>query len=458
MVTTMAKAKAKESAGYRCTECGWESIRWMGRCGECQAWGTVDEVGKPGATSFLPGPTNSPALPINSIDLREAPARTTGLGELDRVLGGGLVAGAVVLISGEPGVGKSTLLLEVCAKSAATGTVLYLTGEESASQVRLRAQRVGALHDNVLLAAETDLSAVLSHIEQVKPTLLVIDSIQTIAADGVDGAPGGVAQIREVAGVLIRLAKQRGITTVLVGHVTKDGNLAGPRMLEHLVDVVVSIEGDRHARLRLVRASKNRYGPADEVGCFELADDGIHELPDPSELFLTRREGYVSGTAVTVALEGSRPIVAEVQALVDGTSAGSARRTTNGLDPSRVAMVLAVMERRAGIGLKSYDTYSATVGGVRVTEPACDLAIAVAVASALADRPVRGRVVVIGEVGLAGDVRRVAGTPRRLAEAHRLGFSHAIVAQDPGKIPPGMQVYQAADIATAISKAFMLTD
>ncbi len=450
----MAKNSTKDRAGYRCSECGWDSLRWVGRCGECQAWGSVAEVGAPSAASMMPGVVSSPAIPITSVDLREAVSTPSGLGELDRVLGGGLVAGAVILIAGEPGVGKSTLLLEVAARTAERGVVLYVTGEESAAQVRMRAQRVGAMHDNLMLAAETDLGAVLTHIDQVAPRLIVVDSIQTIAAAGTDGAPGGVSQVREVAGVLIRTAKQRGITTILVGHVTKDGNVAGPRTLEHLVDVVVYVEGDRHARLRLVRAQKNRFGPADEVGCFDLGDDGIRELTDPSELFVSRRHNPVSGTAITVAMEGTRPIVAEVQALVDPTTPGSARRATSGLDSSRVAMVLAVLERRADIGLKTHDTYTATVGGVKLTEPAADLAIAVAVASAITDNPVPAGTVIIGEVGLAGEVRRVTGTPRRLAEAARLGFTHAIVASDPGAVPDGIKVYEASDIRAAIDAAF----
>ncbi len=450
----MAKNSTKDRASFRCTECGWDSIRWVGRCGECQAWGSVSELGAPSAASMRPGAVSAPAIPITSIDLREAVSTPSGLGELDRVLGGGLVAGAVILLAGEPGVGKSTLLLEVAARTAEQGSVLYVTGEESTSQVRMRAQRVGALHEDLMLAAETDLGAVLTHIDQVQPRLVVVDSIQTIAASDVDGAPGGVAQIREVAGVLIRAAKQRGITTILVGHVTKDGSVAGPRTLEHLVDVVINVEGDRHARLRLVRAQKNRYGPADEVGCFDLGDDGIRELSDPSELFVTRRNNPVSGTAITVAMEGTRPLVSEVQALVDPTSPGQARRATSGLDTSRVAMVLAVLERRAGIGLKTHDTYTATVGGVKLTEPAADLAVAVAVASALIDNPVPAGTVIIGEVGLAGEVRRVTGTPRRLAEAARLGFTHAIVPHEPGSVPAGIKVYEAEDIRAAIDAAF----
>lgn len=436
--------------GYKCAECGWVSIQWVGRCGECQAWGTVAEIGAPKAGSLKPGEVTTPATPITEIDIRESVTEPTGLGEFDRVLGGGFVPGAVVLMSGEPGVGKSTLLLEVAAKCAERGTVLYLTGEESASQVRIRASRVDALHENLLLAAETDLGSVLAHVEEVNPKVLIIDSVQTIAASTVDGAPGGMAQVREVAGALIRTAKARNITTILVGHVTKDGTLAGPRTLEHLVDVVVAIEGDRHARLRLVRATKNRYGAADEVGCFDLGDSGIRELPDPSELFLTRRETPVAGTALTVSMEGTRPFVTEVQALVDPTTTGNARRAVSGLDSSRVSMVLAVLERYANVGLKTSDTYTATVGGVRVVEPAADLAIALAVASGQRNKALPQGVVAIGELGLSGEIRRVAGIPRRLAEAHRLGFDHAIVPKDSGTVPQGMRVTEVATITDAL--------
>lgn len=446
----MAKTKSANKLDYKCTECGWQSIQWVGRCGECQTWGTVAEVGAPQMASLQAGTVTASAEPITNIDIRQSASVPTGMGEFDRVLGGGLVPGAVVLLSGEPGVGKSTLLLEVASRCAEQGTVLYLTGEESASQVRMRANRVDALHEDLLLAAETDLGAVLAHVEENNPKLLIIDSVQTVSATSVDGAPGGMAQIREVAGALIRTAKARNLTTILVGHVTKDGSLAGPRTLEHLVDVVVAIEGERHARLRLVRATKNRFGPADEVGCFELGDAGIQELPDPSELFLTRRESPVAGSALTVSMEGTRPFVTEVQALVDPTTAGTARRAVSGLDSSRVAMVLAVLERHGQVGIKSNDTYTATVGGVKIGEPAADLAIALAVASSQSGLAIPSGVVAVGELGLSGEIRRVSGLPRRLAEAYRLGFDHALVPQDPGQVPKGMKITEVASISDAL--------
>jgi DNA repair protein RadA/Sms len=471
----MAKSSAG-TAGYRCTECGWQAAKWSGRCGECQAWGTVEEIAgsrlaRAGirAVSYRAGaPASTPAVPIGQVDATEASARPTGLDELDRVLGGGLVPGAVLLLAGEPGVGKSTLLLEAGALVAEGGPVLYVTGEESAAQVRLRADRVGAVSERLFLAAETDLEAVLGHIDKVEPRLLIIDSVQTIAAAGLDGAPGGVTQVREVAGVLTAIAKERSLATILVGHVTKDGSVAGPRALEHLVDVVLHFDGDRHSQLRMVRAVKNRYGPTDEVGCFDLGEYGLIGLPDPSGLFLSQHREPVPGTCVTVTLEGRRPLLAEVQALVGHSALEVPRRATSGLDGSRVGMVLAVLQRRAGLKLGHQDVYAATVGGVRLSEPAVDLAVAVSLASSAANLSVPRGVVAIGEVGLAGEVRRVAGLPRRLAEAERMGFRRAIVPaasagldgvggqagrgpQSAGDPPQPVEVVQVEDVRQALS-------
>jgi DNA repair protein RadA/Sms len=448
----MAKTSSRDRPAYRCAECGYATPKWVGRCPECQAWGTFDIPGG-GARlrTVSAGPVTAPARPIREVDVESARARPTGVEELDRVLGGGIVPGAVVLLAGEPGVGKSTLLLEVASSFARDGSVaLYVTGEESAAQVRLRAGRIGALDQRLYLAAETDLAAVLGHLDEVTPALLVVDSVQTVASPEVEGAPGGVTQVREVAAALIRVAKERGIATVLVGHVTKDGSIAGPRVLEHLVDVVLHFEGDRHSRLRMVRAVKNRFGPSDEVGCFDLNDEGIQGLADPSGLFLSRRHDPVPGTCVTVTVEGKRPLVAELQALVAPSALATPRRATSGLESSRVAMVLAVLERRGRIRLGNADVYAATVGGVRLAEPAADLALALAVASAAADRPLPGGLVAVGEVGLAGEVRPVTGVQRRLAEAARLGFSRALVPPDAGKVPTGMRVTEVSDIRAAL--------
>lgn len=398
----------------------------------------------------------SPALPIVEVDARHAAPRPTGVGEFDRVLGGGLTPGAVVLVTGEPGIGKSTLLLDVAARHARTHEhhVLYVSGEESAAQVRSRAERIEAMARTLFLAAETDLGAVLAQIDAVEPDLLVIDSVQTIASADVEGQAGNVSQVREVAHALIRSAKTRGIAVLLVGHVTKDGSIAGPRTLEHLVDVVVAFEGDRHSRLRLVRAVKNRYGPTDEVGCFDLSDVGIVGLDDPSGLFLSQRAETVSGTCVTVTLEGRRPLLTEVQALVAPSALPSPRRATSGLDTARVNMTVAVLSRRGGVPLAAQDVYLSTVGGVRINEPAADLALALAMASAHTDRRLPARSVVFGEVGLAGDIRSVTGPHRRLAEAARLGFRRAIVPSGvlgAGPIPDGLTIREVTDLSEALS-------
>jgi DNA repair protein RadA/Sms len=453
--------RTRERPAYRCDECGHTPPRWVGRCPECQAWGTVAEVGagavglRPLAAAVATGAVTAPARPIGDIDVEAARARPTGVAELDRVLGGGLVPGAVLLLAGEPGVGKSTLLLEVARRYAAAGgpPALVVTGEESAAQVRLRAERTGALHPRLYLAAETDLAALLAHVEAVSPGLLVVDSVQTVASPVAEGSAGGVTQVRAVAAALIAAAKERGMATVLVGHVTKDGAIAGPRVLEHLVDVVLQFEGDRHSTLRLVRAAKNRFGPADEVGCFELTDGGIAGLPDPSGLFLSRRAEPVPGTCVTVTVEGRRPLLTEVQALVARSTLATPRRAVSGLDSARVAMVLAVLERRGRVHLGEQDVFSATVGGVRVTEPAADLAVALAVASAARDRPLPASVVAVGEVGLSGELRRVGGIGRRLAEAARLGFGTALVPRDPGPVPAEMRVTEVADLGAALRAA-----
>jgi len=452
---------ATKPDAYLCGECGWTNPKWVGRCGGCQAWGSVAErtapVVSPGHRPVVPA---TKAVPIASVDAALADRTTTGVGEFDRVLGGGLVPGEVVLLAGEPGVGKSTLLLAVAARWARQGRrTLYVTGEESAAQVRLRAGRTGDLVEQLFLAAETDLGTILGHIEEVAPTLLVVDSVQTIATDTADGTPGGVTQLREVTAALVRVAKRRGLPVILVGHVTKDGAVAGPRTLEHLVDVVASFEGDRHSGFRLVRGVKNRFGPADEVGCFEMREHGIVEVPDPSGLFCSRGEEPLPGTCVTVTIEGRRPLVAEVQALVAPVPPETpVRRVVNGLDASRLAMILAVLHRKARLGLGRHDVYVSTVGGARLTDPSADLAIAVAIASAVCNRNFPQRVVALGEVGLAGELRRVPGLDRRLAEAARLGMELAIVpvgSRDAGT--PGetefahLRVVEVATLAEALA-------
>jgi len=454
----MAKTPAPAKDPFRCTECGWTSTKWVGRCGECQAWGSVEEIAAPKKLSLVAGAVSAAATPIGEVNLEKAKARSSGVSELDRVLGGGLVPGAAILLAGEPGVGKSTLLLSVAAESARQKlTALYISGEESASQVRLRAERLNAIDSSLWLAAETDLGAVIAHIDQVKPELLIIDSIQTIASSAVDGAPGGVTQVREIAGALIRIAKERNITVVLVGHVTKDGSIAGPRLLEHLVDVVLNFEGERHSRLRLIRAMKNRFGASDEVGCFDMTENGIESLTDPTGLFTTRHSEPVPGTCVTVALEGRRPLLAEIQALVgapvaEGRDYGNSRRVTSGLDNPRTAMTLAVLELRANIRLSGRDVYVATVGGMKMNEPSADLAVALSVASAAKGLALPSDLVAIGEVGLAGEIRKVTGAQQRIAEAARLGFKRAMVPVGSDIKVAGIEVMEVARLEQAISR------
>jgi DNA repair protein RadA/Sms len=443
---------SKNRSAYGCLACGQRVAKWVGRCPECGEWGSLAEVAPPGH-ALGPGPVTAPAVPLPAVSAALPRPRSSGLAELDRVLGGGLVAGGVVLLAGEPGVGKSTLLLEVARAVAGPGhTCLLITGEESVAQVRLRAERIGVASPHVYLAAETGLPAVLGHLETHDPAVLIVDSVQTVSHPDVDGAPGSVTQVRECAAVLVREAKARGIPLLLAGHVTKDGSIAGPRVLEHLVDVVLSVEGDRHTRLRLVRAVKNRYGPTDEVGCFELTATGLSELSDPSGLFLSRSRGAdaVPGTCVSVALEGRRPLVAEIQALVVD-AVGPPRRAVSGLDSARMSMLLAVLQRRARLPIAGMDVYLSTVGGVRLTETAVDLAAALAVVSAEADIPLPGDLVALGEVGLAGEIRPVAGVDRRLAEAARLGFRRALVPSGhAGPDPQGMTVRVVADLTTGI--------
>ncbi|MBC7462975.1 MAG: DNA repair protein RadA [Actinobacteria bacterium] len=452
----MSKGPKPEKDPYRCSECGWTSAKWMGRCGECQVWGSVEEVAAPKRLSLVPGSVTRAASPIGDVDLSSAAARSTGVSELDRVLGGGLVPGAAILLAGEPGVGKSTLLLTVAAKSAARGIrALYVSGEESASQIRLRAERIGSVDPLLWIAAENDLGATISHIDAVKPDLLIIDSIQTMSSSAADGASGGVTQVREVAAALIRIAKERDMTLLLVGHVTKDGSIAGPRLLEHIVDVVLQFEGERHSRLRLIRATKNRFGASDEVGCFDLHDGGIESVADPTGLFTTRHTEPVPGTCVTVTLEGRRPLLAEIQALVGqgrDNDYGNARRVTSGLDSARTSMTLAVLELRANIRIAGRDVYAATVGGMKMTEPAADLALALAVASAAKGLALPSDLVAIGEVGLAGEIRKVSGVQRRLAEASRLGFKRALVPLGSDVKIDGFEIVEVSRLDQALAR------
>ncbi|KAB1640805.1 DNA repair protein RadA [Gulosibacter chungangensis] len=424
------KSKARVKSAYTCTECGYEAVKWVGRCPECQTWGTIEERGATTKGVHFQATASKPstkARPITEATGTDAQHLPVGIGEFDRVLGGGIVPGAAILLSGEPGVGKSTLLIEVASRVAATGAkVLYISAEESVNQVRMRASRTGALQPTLYLANETDLGTVLGHIDEVEPALLILDSVQTVSSSEVDALAGQPSQVRTVASTMVRVAKERDLPTILVGHVTKDGNVAGPRLLEHLVDVVAHIEGDRQTALRLVRTLKNRFGPTDEVGCFEMEGDGMNEVPDPSALFISERDNPAIGSCVTMSLEGRRALPVEIQALVVPTTAPNPRRVVNGVDGNRVAMILAVLERRTSVPLAKLDVFVSTSGGVRVTEPAADLAIAMAITSAHRERPIKAKAVVFGEVSLVGEIRGVTSERHRVAEAARLGFTEPI--------------------------------
>ncbi|HEU4360946.1 MAG TPA: DNA repair protein RadA [Mycobacterium sp.] len=439
----MAKARSL----YRCSQCQHTTGKWVGRCAECGSWGAIDEVV---AVAAVAAPLR-PAVPLSAVAPGSARPQPTGVGELDRVLGGGVVPGSVVLLAGEPGVGKSTLLLEATHRWAESGRrALYVSGEESSGQIRLRAERTGCSHPEIYLATESDLRTVLGHIDTVRPTLAVVDSVQTMSTTDADGVAGGVTQVRAATAALTAAAKATGVALIVVGHVTKDGAIAGPRSLEHLVDVVLHFEGDRNTTLRMVRAVKNRFGSTDEVGCFLLHDSGIEGITDPSGLFLEQRAEPVAGTAITVSLDGKRPLVGEVQALLAKPSGGSPRRAVSGIDPARAAMITAVLGKHAKLPIAADDIYLSTVSGMRLTDPSSDLAIAMALVSAYSDLPLPVGTVAVGEVGLAGDLRQVSGMDRRLAEAARLGFTTALIPPGCTNVPNRLRAVAAANIGAAL--------
>jgi DNA repair protein RadA/Sms len=455
---TMAKAKTRA----RCEACGHTEAKWLGQCPGCEAWGTMVEETRPPSPngSARPVASISVARPIREVPLDADRRLPTGIGELDRVLGGGFVPGSVTLVGGEPGAGKSTLLLQVAdalaadGRAGAAGSVLYVSAEESPGQVRMRAERLGALGERLLLASETDIGGILGLVEAHGPAVLIVDSIQTVSHADTPGAPGGTTQVRDCATALTRAAKARGIATVLVGHVTKDGQLAGPRVLEHLVDTVCELEGDRHHALRMLRATKNRFGPVGEVGCFQMSGRGLDDVADAGRLFVGEAPDGTTGVAVTLTVEGQRPLACEVQALVDQTSMANPRRVASGLDTQRLNLLVAVCHRRADVALKDYDVYVSSVGGVRLTEPAVDLALCLAVASARRERAVSRDVVAIGEVGLAGELRLVAQTERRLAEAARLGFTQALLPHAYDGDTHGLRLRRAHNLAGALEAGF----
>lgn len=431
---------------FECQQCGYQTARWLGRCPDCGAWGGLAEVpaaapDRGGAGSGQRGAAPGPparAIPLAEAAAGEAERIPTGLGELDRVLGGGLVPGAVTLVGGEPGVGKSTLLLQAAACLGRAGrTVLYVSGEESPAQVGARGRRLGAGDPRLYVLGETSLEGVLAQCQELQPFALILDSIQTTASADLDSPPGSLSQVREVAGRLLELAKRQGCAVFLVGHVTKEGSLAGPKALEHIVDTVVAFEGDRAQATRILRATKNRFGPTDEIGVFEMRADGLAGVENPSALFLAERPPRAPGSVVVATLEGSRPILLELQALVAGSGAAYPRRVANGLDPQRVAMLLAVVEKRLAVGLGGADVFLNVVGGLQVREPGADLGVVAAVLSSARGAALDPAWAVFGEVGLAGEVRGVPAPERRLAELGRLGFRRVLLPRaGRGSAPP----------------------
>ncbi len=456
---------AKATSRFVCQTCGEAFLRWEGQCRACGGWNSLVETvvrDRPSASrTARDGGEHSQPVRLGEIGERDVPRLPTGIGELDRVLGGGLVPGSLVLVGGEPGIGKSTLLLQAAAGVGAP--VLYATGEESAAQVRLRAGRLDLLDGSpgrsIAVLAEHDIGRIVEAARSARPSLVVVDSIQTATVDELDGAAGSVGQVRESAVRLMEFAKGEGIAVVLVGHVTKDGSLAGPKTLEHLVDAVIALEGERYAALRLVRAAKNRFGSTEEVGVFEMAGTGLREVSDPARAFLAEHAEPAPGSVVAPTLEGSRPLLVEVQALVAASGYGTPARKASGIDPNRLGLLVAVLGRRAGVGLASHDVYANLAGGLSVTEPGLDLPVAIALASSLRDRPVHPGTVVIGEVGLLGELRPVVGLERRLREAARLGFTSAIVPRSRAGVGPvavpGLDIVEVATLREAMHAALV---
>lgn len=454
----MAKIKTK----FACTSCGTEAPKWMGKCPGCGEWNTMVEeketvVKTQGLGSHAAIGTKEKPKAIIHIESGQEPRIETRMRELNRVLGGGVVPGSLILVGGDPGIGKSTLLLQTSHALASKGlTVLYISGEESVRQTKMRADRLGALTDKLFVLCETNIELIGEAIEQVNPDFLVIDSIQTVYEPSVQSAPGSVAQVRESTAYFMRIAKVKGIATVLVGHVTKEGAIAGPRLLEHMVDCVLYFEGERHHSYRLLRAVKNRFGSTNEIGIFEMSEDGLREVDNPSELFLSERPLGVSGSTVVASMEGTRPVLVELQALVAATNFPSPRRMSTGIDHQRMALIIAVLEKRMGMFLQNQDAYLNVAGGVRLDEPAVDLAAAVSIASSFRDAPTRPYDVFFGEVGLTGEVRGVSRAEQRVKEAAKLGFKRVIMPEKSlkgWKPPAGIEIIGVGTVADALRAA-----
>jgi len=431
-VDYMAKAKTI----FVCSECGNESPKWLGKCPACNSWNTFYEqkIEKYTETNKIEKKINNTPKPLNTYVGQEANRTSTGFSELDRVLGGGLVKGSLILLGGEPGIGKSTLILQLCEKVQGEGKVLYVSGEESAEQIKLRADRLEVKNDELLFLGETDIDVVRDAIGEIKPKLVIIDSIQTMYSDEISAAAGSVSQVREITSQIMRTCKSQQITTVIIGHVTKDGNIAGPRVLEHMVDTVLYLEGERYNTYRILRAVKNRFGSTNEIGMFEMRQEGMCEVTNPSDILITERDDNPSGSCIVASIEGTRPILVEMQALTAATVFGMPKRTANGFDYNRMAVLIAVLEKRAGLSIGDHDVYLNIAGGMRLSEPAIDLGIIATVASAYKNVPIPQTTVVMGEVGLTGEVRRINLIEKRLKEAEKLGFKTCIIPENNKKV------------------------
>ena len=450
---------AKTKSVFFCTSCGNETPKWQGRCPACGQWNTIEEhIEKKTHTrkiSTASAPSRVPQR-LCEVDSDDQTRFHTGMGELDRVLGGGAVSGSLVLVGGAPGIGKSTLLLQISSNLCAERKVLYVSGEESERQLKLRAERVCNMPENLYILSETMLSDILAAVDSIRPDILIVDSIQTLYSEENDSTPGSVSQVKDCTMSLMHLAKGQGITVFVVGHINKDGAIAGPKVLEHMVDCVLYFEGDQNTSYRLLRAAKNRFGSTNEIGVFEMVDTGLIEVPNPSQMLLDGRPVDAPGTCVACVMEGTRPILAEVQALVTKTTFNVPRRTADGFDFNRAALLLAVMEKRAGLKLNVFDAYINVIGGLRLDEPAADLPVALAVASSYRDQPIPGDLAAIGEIGLTGEVRTVSNLTQRLSEVRRLGFTKCIIPKKSSvklEIPEGLTVYQVRNLREAIEIA-----
>ena len=452
----MAKAKTV----FYCTNCGNESPKWQGRCAACGAWNTMEEhiekPSSPGKKAFAAvGQSRTPQR-ITNVSTNSEVRFSTGMGELDRVLGGGAVAGSLVLVGGAPGIGKSTLLLQICNCLCAKRRALYVSGEESESQLKLRADRLHVAPEELFILSETRLSDILASVEDSKPNVLIIDSIQTLYNEENDSSPGSVSQVKDCTMSMMHLAKTQGITVFVVGHINKDGNIAGPKVLEHMVDCVLYFEGDQNTSYRLLRAAKNRFGSTNEIGVFEMLDSGLKEVPNPSQMLLEGRPEGASGTCVSCVMEGTRPVLAEVQALVSKTTANVPRRACDGVDFNRAILLMAVAEKRAGLKLTLFDAFINVIGGLRLDEPGADLPVALALASSYREQPIPDDLVAIGEVGLTGEIRSVSNMNQRLGEVARLGFKKCIIPRggvDKLDIPRDLTVYKVRNLREAIEIA-----